>query len=447
MPNDLITLPFNFTPRDYQIPPLAALDAGIKRVITIWHRRAGKEKTFVNYVAKAMQQKVGTYFYLFPTYAQGKKVLWNGKDKEGFPFMSHFPDELVKKRNSTDLYVEYKNGSIFQIVGSDNVDSIVGTNPIGCVFSEYALQDPSAWEFLRPILLENGGWAAFDFTPRGKNHAYDLHNMALHNQDWFVSRLTVEDTKRPDGTPVITQEMIESERREGVSEEIIQQEYYVSFEGCMEGAYYGKQMALAQKEGRIGRIPYEPNIGVETWWDIGVGDSTAIWFTQSIGREVRVIDYLEASGEALSFYAKELQAKTYVYSQHHGPHDLAVKEWASGGRDGRPLSRLEVAASLGIKFDIVPNLSIDDGINAARGFIQMCWFDAEKCKRGLSALASYHKEYDTKLKIFKSYPSHDWSSHASDAFRYLAIGHKCTKLKVPARSSGGLAGGATFMAN
>ena len=425
---------------------MGALAQGIKRAVLLWHRRSGKEKTLINYTAWAMLNRVGTYFYIFPTYAQAKKAVWDGRDREGLAFVDHFPDALVSSRNSTELKITYHNGSIFQLIGSDNVDLLMSTNPIGVVFAEYSLQDPVAWEYIRPILLENGGWAAFDYTPRGKNHGYDLWNMASHNPDWYTSRLTVDDTRREDGQPVITPEMIESERREGVSEEIIQQEYYCSFEGVMEGAYYGRQMADAEADGRITRVPWEESIGVETWWDIGVGDSTAIWFTQSVGREVHVIDYMEASGESLSYYAKALQSRPYVYKAHHGPHDLQVREWASGGEDGRPRSRIEVAKSLGIDFHIVPNLSLDDGINAARSMIPRCWFDREKCKRGLDALSSYHKDYDSKLKVFRSYPAHDWSSHGSDAYRYLSVGHQTSKPKIPKRS-GLESGQQTFMAN
>jgi len=442
-----IDLPYHFTPRAYQVPPLAALDAGVRRVILRWHRRAGKEKTLINYTAKKMQDRVGAYFYFFPTYAQAKKAIWDGKDADGFPFVSHFPDALVKDRNSTELKITYHNGSIFQLIGTDNINLIMSTNPIGCVFAEYSLQDPSAWEFIRPILLENGGWAAFDFTPRGKNHAYTLHQMAVNNPAWFVSTLTVRDTRRDDGRPVISEEQIQAERLEGVTEEMIQQEYYCSFEGVMEGAYYGKQLAAAQADGRIGRVPYDESIGVETWWDIGVGDSTAIWFTQSVRREIRVIDYMEASGESLSYFAKELQEKPYVYAAHHGPHDLEVREWAQGGKDGEPKSRIEIAKSLGIVFQIVPNMSVDDGINAARAITARCWFDADKCARGLSALASYHKDYDTKLKMFRSYPAHDWSSHGADAYRYFAVGHRTAAVKLPPKQSGAGRGQTTFMAD
>ena len=255
------------------------------------------------------------------------------------------------------------NDSIFQIVGTDNIDSIVGTNPIGCVFSEYALQDPRAWEFIRPILRENGGWAVFDYTPRGKNHGWTLYQMARDNPDWFTSLLTVDDTG------VLTSADIDAERREGMDEDLIQQEYYCSFEGARQGAYYSAQLKLAEKEGRLTSVPYEPIAGVQTWWDLGIGDSTAIWFTQTIGREVRVIDYLEASGEGLGYYAKALAAKGYVYDlkgAHHAPHDIEVRELGTGR------SRLETAAGLGIDFHVVPRLGIDDGIEATRSFLSRC---------------------------------------------------------------------------
>src|SRR6185312_14576271 len=172
-----INLPHNFKPRPYQIPVLRALDGGAKRVVAVWHRRAGKEKTFINYTAMAAAcDRVGTYFYLFPTYTQAKKAVWDGRDRDGFPFIGHFPPEIVAKKNEQELKITLTNGSIFQLVGSDNIDAVMSTNPIGCVFAEYALQDPRAWDYVRPILRENGGWAIFDFTPRGKNHGYQIYD-------------------------------------------------------------------------------------------------------------------------------------------------------------------------------------------------------------------------------------------------------------------------------
>lgn len=393
--------------------------------MAVWHRRAGKEKTFLNYTIKRMCHRVGAYYYLFPTFAQAKRVLWTGRDREGFAFMSHFPEELIASKHSSELTVTLKNGSLFQLIGTDNIDAIVGANPVGCVFSEYALQNPKAWDYLRPILLENGGWAVFDYTPRGKNHGWQLYEMAKGNPAWFVSLLTVRDTG------VISAEDIEAERREGMDDDLIEQEYFCSFEGVRQGSYYGKWLKQAEQEGRIGNVAPE-GVEVETWWDIGVGDATAIWFTQSIGREVLVIDYLEASGEGLQFYAKELQGKPYVYKAHHGPFDLESRDWATS-QDGRPLTRKESAKALGIDFRIVPRLSIESGIDAARSFMGRCRFDRKRCQRGLDALASYHKEYDEDLKVFRSYPCHDWSSNGADAFRYLAVGHK---LAPPKKASG-----------
>jgi len=331
--------------------------------------------------------------------------------------MAHVPKQLVTKKNEAEMRVELVNGSAIQLIGSDNIDSIVGTNPVGVVFSEYALQDPRAWDYLRPILRENDGWAIFDYTPRGKNHGYTLYQMAKDNPEWFAEILTVDDTQ------ALPLSAIEAERRDGMSEELIEQEYYCSFEGVQVGAYYGKQIKQAEDEGRITTVRYEEGIGVETWWDLGVSDSTAIWFTQTIGREVRVIDYLEASGEGLPFYAKALQSKPYIYSSHNAPHDIQVRELGSGR------SRVETAFSLGIAFKTVPNISLEDGIEASRTFLNRCWFDKTRCERGLDALASYHKDYDDKLKTFRSHPKHDWSSHAADAFRYLAVGHRQAKIK------------------
>lgn len=410
-----ITIPYKFEPRPYQLPALEALDSGIKRAVAVWHRRAGKEKTFLNYTVKEAFKRVGTYFYVFPTYAQGRKILWQGMDREGFPFMAHIPSEVIEAKHEQDMRIKLVNGSAIQVIGSDKIDSIVGTNPIGVVFSEYSLQDPRAWDYLRPILRENGGWAVFDFTPRGKNHGYQLYEMAKDNPEWFCQRLTIDDTG------VLKDSDIEAERNAGMSEEMIQQEFYCSFEGVMFGAYFGKQIKAAEDDGRITRVPYESGIGVETWWDLGIRDSMAIWFTQTIGREVRVIDYYENSGEGLEHYAKFLQEKPYIYAQHHGPHDLEVREIGTGR------SRKEVAESFGMRFDIVPSLSVEDGIEAARSFIGRCYFDKERCERGLNALRNYRKEYDDKLGTWKAHPVHDWASHGADAFRYLAVGHKVAK--------------------
>lgn len=425
-----IPIPHNFRPRPYQLPILRALDRGATRAVACWHRRAGKEKTFINYTAKKATERVGSYFYFFPTYAQAKKAIWQGRDRDGFPFLGHFPDSIVAKRNETDLALTLINGSVFQLIGTDNIDSIMSTNPVGCVFAEYSLQDPRAWDYVRPILRENGGWAVFDFTPRGKNHAYNLYELARKLQaggdkTWFAQRLTIDDTG------VMSQEDIESERREGMDEELIQQEYYCSFEGVQQGAIFGKQLEVAEREGRICGVPWQPEFPVSTWWDLGVNDPTAIWFTQEVGREVHVIDYYENSGigVGVDHYIRELKSRPYIWGTHNGPHDLFQHSFAASGK-----SAFEVAKNLGFDFEPdVVKMTVLDGINAARNFMQRCWFDRVKTKRGRDALASYHYAWDVRRKVFDDKPFHDWSSHASDAFRYLAVGHKTTRVRAVER--------------
>jgi phage terminase large subunit len=415
-----IRLPHNFTPRHYQFPVLQALDRGAKRAVAVWHRRSGKEKTFVNFTAKSAFDRVGAYFYAFPTYTQGKRALWDGRDRDGFPFMGHFPDALIKSRDSSELKLTLINGSIFQIVGTDNIDSLMSTNPIGVVFAEYSLQDPRGWDYLRPILRENGGWAVFDYTPRGKNHGYHLYDLASRLQaegdpDWFCQRLTVDDTG------AITRDQIDKERREGMDEEMIQQEYFCSFEGARHGSIFGRQLSDAEGEGRVCGVPWQPEIAVNTWWDIGSGDATAIWFTQDVGREIHIIDYYENSGPGVGIdhYVKHLQGLPYIWGEHTGPHDLNSASFAAGGR-----STVDIAASLGFRFRVLPRADRQDGINAARAFLARCWFDRAKTERGRLALMSYHRTWDEKRHTFSTDPYHDWSSNGADAFRYLAVGHK-----------------------
>lgn len=218
-----IKLPFNFVPRDYQMPLCEAIDSGIKRAVAVWHRRAGKDKTLINIMVKEMFGRVGTYFYFFPTFKQGRMILWKGMDRDGFPFLGHIPEEIRSRTSEQEMSITLKNGSVFQVVGTDDIDRVVGTNPVGCVFSEYALQKPEAWEFVRPILRENGGWALFNYTPRGLNHGWDIYQTAQNSEDWFCELLTIEDTG------VLTESDVEKERQEGMSGNLAQQEFYCDF--------------------------------------------------------------------------------------------------------------------------------------------------------------------------------------------------------------------------
>lgn len=404
----------SFKPRPYQAPILKALDSGFKRVLAILPRRAGKDITALNYVIRQMWENPGVYYYIFPTYSQAKKVIWDSMTNDGQRILDYFPEELLTQKNSQEMKIrmQAKNGSesLFQLVGSDNYDSLMGTNPCGVVFSEYALQDPRAYQYIRPILTANGGWALFISTPRGKNHLWTLAELARVSPDWFYIKLSVEDTNH------IPMSEIAKERREGLmSEDMIQQEYYTSFEMGVEGAYYNKYIDVAKREGRIADVPWENGFKVHTAWDIGVRDSTIIIFFQTIGQTIRIIDCYENSKEGLEHYVEILQSKPYIYGTHIAPHDIRVKEWGSG------VTRLEKARQLGVKFTLADNIEIPDGIEACRSLFSKLWIDEIKAKPLIKALENYRQEYDVKRKVYKSCPLHDWSSHFADAFRYLAV--------------------------
>lgn len=410
-----LQIPYKFTPRFYQIPMFKALDSGYKRGVFIWHRRAGKDKSLLNLLLKKSIERKGVYYYLFPTYAQGRKILWEGIDRDGMRFLDHIPKEIVKGINNQEMRIELVNGSIIRVIGTDNINSIVGTNPVGCVFSEYSLQDPSAWSFIRPILAENGGWAVFNYTPRGANHGKQLYELAKNDPEhWFAQKLTVEDTK------AIPEDILAHERSEMLqqtgNDALYMQEFMCSFDAPVEGAYYGTHMLQAEDQGRVTGVPYEPTVPVNTYWDLGMDDSMTIWFVQMVGRELRIIDYYEASGEGLPTYAKVLQEKGYLYGEHWFPHDGMVREIGTGK------SRKETAESLGIKPLMIAKRveNKEDGIEAVRNILARCWFDEKKCEQGLNALRSYQKVYDDKNMVYRPTPLHNWASHGADAFQTFA---------------------------
>jgi phage terminase large subunit len=389
-----------------------ALFSGKKRILLRWHRRAGKDVACWNLIINEALKRIGTYYYILPTGKQARKIIFDGMAEDGFRFLDFIPKKLVDGAfNSTEMKVWLKNGSLIQLIGSDNYDALAGTNPVGVVFSEYALQDPSGWDLIiSPILLKNGGWALFNSTPRGKNHFFDLYQMAKNSDKWWTSTLTVDDTK------LITEAQLDQERAEGRSEELIQQEYYVSFERGVEGSYYGRLIDQARKENRVGVPVYTDwSIGVQTAWDIGYGDSTAIIFFQVLkdGR-ILIIDHEENHGKGLEYYAKVLQKKEYNYIRHLGPFDIEKGELGTGR------SIREVAKGLGINFTVIPKMPLEWGIEAARNILPNTWFDDRKTTQLVKSLENYCREYNDRLRCYSNVPKHDWSSHSSDAFRYLA---------------------------
>lgn len=413
-----IKLPYNYRLREYQRPLWNAIfKDNYDRAVYVWHRRAGKDLFGLNVIIhSAFFKSVGTYWHIFPTYNQGKKAIWTETDITGRKYLDYIPRELIKSKNDQEMKIQFHNGSVYQIVGSDNVDALRGAGIKGAVFSEYAEQRPTAWEVIQPMIMATNGWSLFNFTPKGHNHAYELWEMAQKDEKWFTQLLTVDDTNEE----VFTKEQIKQIRQEfinrGKTLDLFNQEYYCSFNSAVEGAYYSEYLNRAEAEKRITSVKYEQRLLVDTWWDLGVNDTTAIWFTQQVGNEIRVIDFIEDNNKGLEHYIKLVKERPYMYNTHNAPHDIAVREFTSGK------ARIDTAWELGIKFSIVPNIPVADGINAARSIFNRCYFDENKCKQGLLALRNYKKQFDDLRNTFKVKPLHDWSSNASDAFRYMAVG-------------------------
>ena len=388
---------------------------------------SGKDDVALNWACIAGHERVGEYWHMLPEAAQGRKVIWDAVSPHtGRRRIDHaFPEVLRDKTRDDEMVIRLKSGSLWRVVGSDNYESLLGATPAGVVFSEWALADPNAWAFLRPILMENKGWAIFITTPRGTNHAYKTLDLAKSDKTWFSQVLTADDTG------IFTQEQLQGELYEyqhdyGDEEgkALFEQEYYCSFESALVGSYYGSYLSRAAKDGRIlARIPIDRTILVHTAWDLGVTDSTAIWFIQRAGREYRLIDYHEGAGVGLDEYARVLDTKRqehkWVYGNHYFPHDMAVKELGNKGK-----SRADSMQELGYKPTIVPQSNVLDGINATRKLLDQSWIDETRCERGLNALRNYRRAWDDRLKMFRDAPIHDWSSHGADALRTFASGYR-----------------------
>jgi hypothetical protein len=377
-----------------------------------------------------MLERVGNYWHVFPTYAQGKKAIWEGTDSEGNSFLSYIPEEFVTSKRNDEMTIEIFNGSRYRVVGADKIDRIVGAGPVGLIMSEYSLMNPKSWDLMRPILRENKGWAIFIYTPRGYNHGWNMLQAAKQLPDkWYHEILDVTMTRRADGTPVVSEEDIAEDRIEGMPEELIQQEYYCDFTAPLVGSYYGKYLEKADREGRVADLPPRKDHKVHTCWDLGITDAMVIWFFQLIDGWVHWIDYYASHGAGLEHYAEMLQSKAhdnkYVYGSHYAPHDIRVRELGTG------VSRFETAWRLGLRFNIAPFMGVDDGINACRMVLERSRFDQAACAEGLIALRHYRKEWSDRTQTWSAKPVHDWSSHPADAFRTGCVCIPSSSVKIP----------------
>lgn len=401
-----------FLPRIYQREICRAFESGYKKMVIVAPRRMGKDFVCFNLMVRAALKRVGLYFYLLPTAVQARRVLFEGMTSDGKKFLDFIPDELIKRVNMQQMLVELKNNSSIQFIGSENYDSLRGTNPIGVIMSEAAYSHPQAYPTIRPILLANNGWIVFISTPNGQNHFYTLYNIAQANpEEWYSCLLTVNDTQH------ISEEEIRREVESGeISEDMSRQEYFCSFDIGAIGSYYGKYLTNMELNHQIGVVDWEPNFPVHSAWDLGVRDSTVILMFQIIGSAIHVIDMYEKSDVGLEHYVNVIQAKPYTWGKHIAPHDIQVREFTAGG-----LTRLEKAAQLGIKFMIAPKLSIIDGIESVRTALPRMHIDNRKCKKLIAAIRDYRKEYDSKLQVYKNHPLHNHLSHAADALRMLCV--------------------------
>lgn len=381
-------------------PQLRALVSSKKRWgACVAHRRAGKTVAAIQRLiisAMACPKIAPRCAYIAPTYGQAKAVAWD--------YLKRFTRDIATGVHESELRVTLENDAVIRLFGSENYDSLRGIYLDDVVLDEFADMAPGTWTVIRPTLSDRGGRALFIGTPKGRNEFWRIYDQATRDDAWFHLALRASETGILPASEL-------ADARKALTEDQYAQEYECSFDAAIQGAYYGRLIDEAQRDGRIGRVAYEPALPVETWWDLGVGDSTAIWFVQTIGREVRVIDFHEMTGEGLPYYAKVLQTKPYVYGRHIAPHDIAVRELGTGR------SRIETAADLGLAFETAPRLPVDDGISAVRTILPRCWFDAERCAGGLEAMRQYRKDFDDRLKTFRDKPRHDWTSHAADAFR------------------------------
>lgn len=430
------------------------LQSGGLRLDVVAHRRWGKDDVSLHWAAVAAHTKVGTYWHMLPEAAQARKAIWDAiNPRTGKRRIDEaFPKHLIKSKREQDMFIQFKNGSTWQVLGSDNYDSYVGSPPTGVVFSEWSLANPNAWGYVRPILLENGGWAVFIWTPRGRNHATRAFEAREADPAWFAQRIpavhisaddyrkTLDTLAKPGlimNTPVFTAAQLSQELKEMVEEAgsdmeglaKFNSEYLVDFDAAAPGAYYAKELQDLVTAGRRKHLGHDPLVPVDTAWDLGMDDYTAIWFFQRYANHIHVIDYYETSDVGLDTIVKEAfenpRALKYKFNMHYLPHDVNVRELGASGQSRKiTLRKLGVwPIRAGVPRDQ------DERVNAVRRILPHTYFDLERTQAGFDRMKAYKKRYNKSLGIFVG-PLHDEASHAADAFGELAINAKIRALRV-----------------
>jgi hypothetical protein len=398
---EIIEIPYK--PRTQQLAIHDLMDE--KRFgVVVAHRRMGKTVSAINHIIKDAilnQKEAPRYAYIAPTYGQAKRVAWD--------YLVKYADPLGGSSNISELRVDFW-GRRIQLYGSDNPEALRGQYFDGVILDEIGDQNPKIWtDIIRPALADRKGWCLFIGTPKGHNHFKELRDRAEKEEGWGLLEFKASETG------VVDETELKAARNE-MGEDKFRQEFECSFDAAVEGSYYGQILNELEDKKHMQEIPREELSRTFTAWDLGMGDSTSIWVAQLVGTEVRLIDYYENHGVGLDHYVKWIRDNDYTKAEHILPHDVRVRELGSGK------SRLEMLEEAGLEIKIAPRMGLDDGIQAVRRLLPRCWFNVPKVQTGLNCLRNYRRDYDEKRKIFYERPLHDWSSHGSDSFRYLALG-------------------------
>lgn len=385
--------------------------------MAVWHRRAGKDEVALHRTAIAAHERVANYWHMLPEYKQARKAIWeainphSGKRR----IDEAFPVEIRKSTNQTEMKIEFKSGSIWQVVGSDNFNSLIGSPPAGIVYSEWSVANPMAHAYLSPILAENNGWALFIYTARGYNHGHSTYEGAKTDPTGFSQLLTVDDTQ------AISQEALMRQLKtycdlygEEHGKSLFRQEYFNDWSAANIGAILGLDLEKAERDGRVSDEVVVDEWPIEISSDIGFRDTASWWFWQPRKGGFDLVDYDQGIGMDADDWIERLKTKPYKLGKIWLPHDAKAKTFQSKHSS---VERFLLAFG-NDKVGIVPDSKKADRINAARRVIGSCRFHRTKCKDGLSGLRSWSYEFDEEKKIYSREPKHDWASHPGDAYSY-----------------------------
>lgn len=387
-------------------------------LVLVLHRRAGKTTAILNHLQRdAVRTAKSQYAFIAPTYKQAKRIAWEilkdiSRDIPGC------------EPNEAELTLKYPNGSKIFLAGSENVDALRGI-PLWGGGQDESSQQPSNLftEVISKCLADHLGYWIWSGTPRGKNQFYRTYQVALQNPNEYTVVFKTIDNSLSEEVGLTIQNLgkaLEDDKRlvalGEMTQEEFDQEWYCSFEASIKGAYYSKQISEARKAGRIKLVPYDPVLLVHTVWDLGVGKNLAIGFYQKIGREVHMIDYWQGDEkDGIPQAVKSIREKPFIYGKHFAPHDVRAVEQGTGK------TKLETASKLGIDFDVVRDIGVDNGINAGRLMFSRLWINESTCSYWLDAISQYRQEWDEKRGMFIEKPYHDWTSHPADIHRYASI--------------------------